>query len=66
MTSTIKLLVAVGAFIGGVVGGYAWKDLSSGASPNLAGLGAAVRGEPSAISVTNRRPSLPGKAAARL
>ena len=46
MTSTIKLLVAVGAFIGGVVGGYAWKDLSSGASPNLAGLGAAVRGEP--------------------
>jgi carboxyl-terminal processing protease len=45
MSPTIKLLVAVGAFAGGIVGGYAWKDVSAGTAPNLAGLSAAMRGE---------------------
>src|SRR5688500_16939389 len=45
MTSAVKVLVAVGALASGVVGGYAWKDLSEGHTPNLAGFGAAVRGE---------------------
>lgn len=45
MSPTIKLFVAIGAFAGGVVGGYAWKDVSAGTSPNLAGFGAAMRGE---------------------
>jgi carboxyl-terminal processing protease len=45
MTSSVKVLVAVATFVGGIVGGYAWKDISSGSAPNLAGLGAAMRGE---------------------
>ncbi|MEO7454582.1 MAG: S41 family peptidase [Fimbriimonadales bacterium] len=46
MTSTLKIVLAVGTFVGGVVGGYAWRDVSEGSAPNFAGLGAAMRGEP--------------------
>lgn len=45
MISGIKTLIACGAFVFGIVGGYAWKDVSSGTAPNLVGLSAAVRGE---------------------
>jgi len=46
MKPIIKVAIAVFAFTGGIVGGYAWKDIASGSAPNLSGIGAALRGEP--------------------
>lgn len=45
MRPTIKVTIAVFAFAGGIVGGYAWKDVVSGSTPNLSGIAAAIKGE---------------------
>ena len=45
MKPTAKLVIAAVALIGGIVGGYAWKDVTAGNVPDLSGLASAVRGE---------------------
>lgn len=45
MRATLKVAIAVFAFLGGIVGGYAWKDIVSGSSPDLSGMASAIAGE---------------------
>ena len=46
MNAVFKSGIAVVAFVGGIVGGYSWRDISSGSAPDLSGIGAALKGEP--------------------
>jgi len=45
MRPALKVVIAVVAFVVGVVGGFAWKDVVSGSAPDFGGFAAAISGE---------------------
>jgi carboxyl-terminal processing protease len=45
MRPALKVAIAIVAFVGGVVGGFAWKDVVSGSAPDLSGFAAAIAGD---------------------
>jgi carboxyl-terminal processing protease len=46
MKAWLKFAIAGAAFVGGLAGGYAWKDVSAGNAPDMTAFPAALRGEP--------------------
>ncbi|MDQ2987156.1 MAG: S41 family peptidase [Armatimonadota bacterium] len=45
MKTAAKVFIAIVAFVVGILGGYAWKDVAAGELPDMAGISAAIRGE---------------------